>query len=89
MNDKINRKNTILNNKALIFAGRNFKEMTRDPVIYIFCLAFLHTDCPRRCCGAFQEIHPYSIRFVHLCQFPRRKIGKSEKSTVRRPRFFV
>lgn len=27
-------------NKALIFAGRNIKEMTRDPVIYIFCIAF-------------------------------------------------
>ena len=55
----------------------------------IFCLAFLHTDCPRRCGGAFREIHPYFIRFVRLCQFPCRKIGKSEKSTVRRPRFFV
>ena len=26
--------------KGLIFAGRNVKEMTRDPVIYIFCIAF-------------------------------------------------
>ena len=27
-------------NRGLIFAGRNVKEMTRDPVIYIFCIAF-------------------------------------------------
>ena len=27
-------------NKALIFAGRNIKEMARDPVIYVFCVAF-------------------------------------------------
>lgn len=27
-------------NRGLIFAGRNVKEMTRDPVIYIFCVAF-------------------------------------------------
>ena len=65
MNDKINKKNTIMNNKALIFAGRNFKEMTRDPVIYIFCLAF-----PVAMLALFAVINHYSGGKSPVFEFP-------------------
>ncbi len=52
-------------NRALIFAERNFREMTRDPVIYIFCLAF-----PVAMLALFAVINRYSGGKSPVFEFP-------------------
>lgn len=67
MNDKNNKKNMMraTKSRAIIFAGRNFKEMTRDPVIYIFCLAF-----PVAMLALFAVINHYSGGKSPVFEFP-------------------
>lgn len=52
-------------NKALIFAGRNIKEMTRDPVIYIFCVAF-----PIAMLALFVVINSFTNGTTPVFEFP-------------------
>ncbi len=58
--DKQNTKN-----KGLIFAGRNVKEMTRDPVIYIFCIAF-----PVAMLALFVIINKFADGHTPVFEFP-------------------
>lgn len=54
-----------IKNKAIVFTKRNVTEMTRDPVLYIFCVAF-----PVAMLALFAVINRYSGQNNTVFEFP-------------------